>query len=88
MADTSGKGKKRKSYSLEFKLKAIEEASITSGEATARKYGIHPRRIREWRTQKLQLQSLSTASSSTSISCNQSYSVEQQPKIEQELTGT
>lgn len=52
MADPSGKGKKRKCYTLEFKLEAVAEAARTTGEAAAKKYGIDPKRIREWKRQK------------------------------------
>lgn len=50
--ESSGKGKKRKNYSLEFKLKVVQELSELSGERLAKKYSIHPRRIREWKKQK------------------------------------
>ena len=56
MADSSVKAKKRKWYSLEFKIKCVKEARLTSGEATAKKYGFHPRRLREWKKQMPKLQ--------------------------------
>lgn len=36
----------------------MKEARGTSGEATARKHGIHPRRMREWKQQDSQLKSV------------------------------
>ena len=44
--------RKRKSYDLSFKLKAIESAEKMSKESTAREFNVDPRRIREWCYQK------------------------------------
>ena len=40
--------RKRKSYDLSFKLKAIESAEKISKESAAREFKVDPRRIREW----------------------------------------
>lgn len=50
---TGGESSKRvqKKYSMEFKLKIVAEAKRTSGEATARKHNVDPRRIRAWKGQ-------------------------------------
>ena len=44
----SHKGHKKKSYTLEFKVEAIEYAKGTSKQQASRKYGVDPKRIREW----------------------------------------
>ena len=44
--------RKRCSYDLSFKLKAIKSAENTSKEAAARQFGVDARRIRKWRGQK------------------------------------
>ena len=41
----------QRKYTAEFKLKLVAEARLSSGEAVARKYGVHPRRIRAWKNQ-------------------------------------
>ena len=43
---------KHKSYSISFKLKAIETAEKKSKEAAAREFAVNPKRIREWCSQK------------------------------------
>ena len=50
--------RKRCSYDLSFKLKAIESAEKTSKEAAARQFGVDARRIREWCGQKTKLMAL------------------------------
>ena len=45
----------KRKYPAELKLKILAEARLTSGEAAARKYNIHPRRIREWKTKVAEL---------------------------------
>ena len=44
-----------KSYSIPFKLEAVAFSEMNSKEAAARKYGVAPKRIREWVKQKEQL---------------------------------
>ena len=46
---------KRNSYDIFFKLKAIETAEKTSKEAAAHDFGIDPRRVCEWCSQKDQI---------------------------------
>lgn len=41
----------QKKYTAAFKLKVVEDAAMTSGEASARKHQVNPRRIREWKKQ-------------------------------------
>ena len=41
---------KRKSYRVSFKLKAVEMAEKKSKEASAREFGVDPKRIQEYRT--------------------------------------
>lgn len=43
---------KKRSFSAEFKLEAVNYAEHHSGEAAARKYNVDPRRIREWKKLK------------------------------------
>ena len=50
--------RKRCSYDLSFKLKAIESAEKTSKEAAARQFGVDARRIRERCGQKTKLMAL------------------------------
>ena len=49
---TMAQQRKRCSYDLSFKLKAIMSAEKTSKEAAARQFGVDARRIREWCGQK------------------------------------
>ena len=53
--------KKKRSYSAEFKLRAVEMAEKSSNRAAARAVNVHEKRIREWRKQKDQLQQASTS---------------------------
>lgn len=50
----------KRSYDVDFKLSAVNFAKDSSVEAAARHYGVDPKRIREWRTQKDRLESLQT----------------------------
>ena len=52
------------SYTLEFKLNAIGEMKKgKSKESTARKFGVAPKRIREWCKQEEKLKALASHSS-------------------------
>ena len=44
--------RKRKSYDLSFKLKAIESAEKTTNESTVREFKVDPKQIHEWCYQK------------------------------------
>lgn len=59
--DPSGKGKKRRSYTIEFKQQVLRELETQSGESLAKKYGIDPRRIREWKQQQSQLSEITSS---------------------------
>ena len=48
-------GKKRKSYDASYKLKAVKRAENVSKEAAAREFGVNPKRIYVWCSQKVQL---------------------------------
>ena len=50
---------KRKKYDLTFKLTVVKFAEQNSGEAAARRFSIDPKRVREWRKHKAELQRLS-----------------------------
>ena len=45
----SHKGKKLKSYNIQFKLDAIKFAEENSNHSASRKFGVVVKRIREWR---------------------------------------
>ena len=49
------KGQKIRSYRLGFKLKAVEFAENNSTNAAATKLGVDLRRIREWKSMKIEL---------------------------------
>lgn len=51
----SGKGRKRNSYDLKTKLEAVAYAESNGKRATARKYGVEVKRIREWCSKKAEL---------------------------------
>ena len=53
---TSGKGKKRHSYSISTKLEAIAHAESNSKEAAARKFRVDAKRIREWCQKKAEFE--------------------------------
>ena len=58
------KRRKLHSYTLEFKLNAIGEVKKSkSKEATARKFGVAPKRIREWCKQEEKLKAMASHSS-------------------------
>lgn len=60
----TAKGRKFHSYTLEFKLEAVNHVKMgNSKEATARKFGVAPKRIREWCKQEDKLHSQSDHSS-------------------------
>ena len=62
--DDDNKRSKLHSYTLEFKLNAIgEEKKGKSKEATARKFGVTPKRIREWCKQEEKLKAMASHSS-------------------------
>ena len=50
---------KNKKYDLKFKLSVIKYAEENSGEAAARRFSVDPKRVRDWRKNKTELQSLS-----------------------------
>ena len=54
----SHKGKKLKSYSIQFKLDAIKFAEENSNYSASRKFGVTVKRIRAWRGNKDQLEEL------------------------------
>ena len=49
----------RKKYDLAFKLTVVKFAEQNSGEAAGRHFSIDPKRVREWRKHKAELQRLS-----------------------------
>ena len=53
---TSGKGKKRHSYSISTKLEAIAYAESNSKEAATRKFCVDAKRIREWCQKKAEFE--------------------------------
>ena len=55
---SSHKGKKLKSYNIQFKLDAIKFAEENSNYSASRKSGVVVKRIREWRGNKDQLEKL------------------------------
>ncbi|XP_076137522.1 uncharacterized protein LOC143120928 isoform X3 [Alosa pseudoharengus] len=50
---------KRKKYDLAFKLTVVKFAEQNSGEAAARHFSVDPKRVREWRKIKTELERLS-----------------------------
>ena len=50
MAEASGKGKKRQSYTIQFKKDVVSYAVNHSNRAAASKFNIEPKRVREWRS--------------------------------------
>ncbi|KAM4625025.1 uncharacterized protein ACJ7VT_003510 [Polymixia lowei] len=48
----------RKKYDLKFKLSVVNFAEQNSGEAAARHFSVDPKRVREWKKNKLELQRL------------------------------
>ena len=57
MADSRPNPKKR-SFDSAFKLKVLEFAEKNSNRGAGRKFGVDEKRVREWRKQKPQLESL------------------------------
>ena len=56
MSDEKGSGKdQRKSYTCSFKLKVVEYAETYSNSRAAEEYGVHRRRVQEWKNQKSRL---------------------------------
>ena len=55
---SSHKGKKLKSYNIQFKLDAMKFAEENSNHSASRKFGVAVKRIREWRGNKDQLEKL------------------------------
>ncbi|KAL2091434.1 hypothetical protein ACEWY4_013697 [Coilia grayii] len=51
--------RKYKKYNFKFKLSVIKYAEEISGEAAAKHFSVDPKRVREWRKQKSELQRLS-----------------------------
>ncbi|XP_010878873.2 uncharacterized protein LOC105016622 isoform X4 [Esox lucius] len=49
----------RRKHDIKFKMAVIKFGERNSGEATARHFGVDPKRVREWRSQKVELQRLS-----------------------------
>ena len=52
---TTHGAEEKKSYDISFKLKAVETAEKKSKEAAALEFGVDPRRLREWCSQKDQI---------------------------------
>ena len=50
---------KNKKYDLKFKLSVVKYAEENSGEAAARRFSVDPKRVRDWRKNKTELQRLS-----------------------------
>ena len=50
MAEASGKGKTRQSYTIQFKNDVVSYAVNHSNRAAASKFNIEPKRVREWRS--------------------------------------
>lgn len=50
--DISHKGKKRKSYPMEFKKEAVEFAEENNNSSASMRFGVAVKRIREWRQNK------------------------------------
>ena len=55
---SSHKGKKLKSYNIQFKLDAITFAEENSNHSASRKFGVAVKRTRKWRGNKDQLETL------------------------------
>lgn len=55
-----------KKYDVNFKLNAVRYAEQNSGEAAARKFGVDPKRVRDWKKNKSKLQELARENSSRS----------------------
>ena len=56
MNDEKGSVKdQRKSYTCSFKLKVVEYAELYSNSRAAEEYGVHRRRVQEWKNQKSRL---------------------------------
>ena len=49
---------KNKKYDLKFKLSVVKYAEENSGEAAARCFSVDPKRVRDWRKNKTELQRL------------------------------
>ena len=47
---------KKKSYNIQFKLDAINNAETHGNHGTAKKFGVAVKRIRQWRKQKEELE--------------------------------
>ena len=56
---------KIKKYDLKFKLSVVNYAEENSGEAAARRFSVDPKRGRNWRKYKMELQCLSEEDSNT-----------------------
>ena len=52
---TSHKGEHIRSYTLKFKLDAVQYAELHSNRVAAKKFNVDVRRIREWKTHKTQI---------------------------------
>ena len=50
MAEASGKGKTRLSYTIQFKKDAVSYTVSQSNRAAASKFNTEPKRVREWRS--------------------------------------
>lgn len=49
---------KYRSYDIEFKLLVVEEAKSSNNSATARRFNLDPKRVREWRRAELEFRNL------------------------------
>ena len=45
----SSKGKKRRSYTMDFKRQVCEYAETNSNRAAASRFDVEPKRVREWK---------------------------------------
>ena len=55
---SSHKGKKVRSFTVSFKLRAIVHAEVHGNRSVARKYDVDERRVRGWRAEKESISSL------------------------------
>ena len=52
--------KKKRSFDAAFKLRVVEYAEQDTSRGAGRKFGVDENRVREWRKQKYELQTLPT----------------------------
>jgi len=49
IAMASGSAKRKRNYSVAFKLQVVESAEGTSNREAGRKFGVDEKRVREWK---------------------------------------